>query len=432
MTEVLKSETKITESETKTTESETKLTESETKLTEFDGVLSKSDGLNDKNRERYYECVSGCIIIQLADLAGIDLSNIKVNNDLFCDRIFRDESLGLGESYMLGWWDVNNISLDELFYKICKSDLRDKLLKLSFYSKCKITFYWLYNYLFPAKTIEDSKVVALQHYDLGNDIYEIMLEPLVYSCAYFRTPLDTLRKAQFNKMKLIKLKLGIKPGMKVLDIGCGWGELASYLGEDNVYVDAITISTEQHKLAKNKFENDFVKFYLADYREFSPAYQYDAIVSVGMFEHVGKYNYVEFMNIVHKLLKPGGLFLLHTIGNTNSNSITDRWIGKYIFPNAHVPSLAQISAASEKIFIIEDVHNFGIHYDKTLICWHNNFVANFEEMNKKREIPLSQEFYRMWTYYLSICAALFRARKLQLYQVVLSKESNRLYQRPDF
>lgn len=371
------------------------------------------------------------IINELAKKAGIDLSkDIIVHDERAYDRIFRDESLGLGESYMLGWWDTRDKTLDEIFYQVCKANLKNELMNMSYYAKIKFMLSWMYIYMFPVKTLEESKVVAIQHYDLDKEIYEAMLEPMVYSCAYFVNPDDSLKQAQINKMELIKQKLEIKPGMTVLDIGCGWGELAAYLGNDNVYVDAITISKEQYKYAKENFESDNVKFYLMDYREFKPEIQYDAIVSVGMFEHVNSNNYDEFMKIVYNLLKSGGRFLLHTIASNKTNIVCDKWITKYIFPNSSLPSLEQISNASQNYFVTEDLENFGYHYDRTLMCWYKNFDTKFDEINKKLKKPLTKEFYRMWTYYLLSCAGSFRARRIQLYQIVFAKEPFGIYRRP--
>ena len=372
------------------------------------------------------------LLTKLAQKAGLELEkDIIIHDNRFYDRVFKDGSLGLGESYMLGWWDAKNKTLDDIFYCICRENLRKELTELSFLSKLRIGLSWLYNYYFPVRTIEDSKLVATKHYDLNKEIYEAMLEPMIYSCGYFKSPNNTLLEAQINKMELIKNKLKIKPGMRILDIGCGWGELAAYLAKDNIFVDAITNSNEQYKYAKEKFENDYARFYLCDYREFKPAYEYDAIVSVGMFEHVNSNNYVEFMDIVHRFLKSQGLFLLHTIGSIKTNIVGDEWIAKYIFPNSCLPSLAQIATSSERFFVIEDVHNFGLHYDKTLMLWYKNFSTKYKDFNDKLEKPLNNEFYRMWTYYLLSCAGSFRARKNQLYQVVLSKNPLNDYQRPN-
>lgn len=371
------------------------------------------------------------IITSLASKAGIEIGrDVLVHDERFYDRVFRYTSLGLGESYMMGWWTAGSLSIDQLVFKVCRADLNTQLAKLSNYAKMKLGLAWLYHYCFPVKTIEDSKVVALQHYDLDRKIYEAMLDPMVYSCGYFKHSNDSLYQAQINKMDMCYAKLKLQPGMRVLDIGCGWGELCNHFGQYKVYIDGITISQEQYKYATEKFENDYVKFYLKDYREFDPVCPYDAIVSVGMFEHVNSQNYQEFMQIVSKMLKPGGLFLLHTIGGSKTKIVPDPWVGKYIFPNSCLPSMAQIASSCEKIFVIEDVHNFGYHYSETLMCWFENFLKNIEDLNAKLETPLTEEFVRMWSYYLLSCAGSFRARDIQLYQVVLSKEPKGGYIRP--
>lgn len=372
------------------------------------------------------------IITKLANKAGIEIGkDILVHDERFYDRVFRYTSLGLGESYMLGWWSPGSMGIDQLVYQICRMDLGSELTRMSRFAKIKLGLAWLYYYWFPVRTVEDSKVVALQHYDLDRRLYESMLQPMVYSCAYFKSPSDSLYQAQINKMEMCYAKLKLRSGMRVLDIGCGWGQLCNHFGKHQVYVDGITISEEQYNYAKEKFENEYVKFYLKDYRQFHPNYQYDAIVSVGMFEHVNSQNYREFMEIVSKMLKTGGLFLLHTIGGNETKIVPDPWMTKYIFPNSSLPSLAQIATSSEKIFIIEDVHNFSYHYNKTLMCWFENFLDNIDDLNHKLEKPLTEEFVRMWCYYLLSCAGAFRARNLQLYQIVLSKEPVGEYIRPN-
>lgn len=358
-------------------------------------------------------------------------TDIIVYNDNFYDVVLSHDSLGLGESYILGWWDEGSRSLDELFYEITKVDLKNKLIESSFLPKFTQNITILYNYFFLNNSIENSKIVALQHYDLDIQLYETMLgNTMTYSCGYFLNSHESLDNAQYNKLELVKRKLNVKTGMRILDIGSGWGTLAAYLGDYHAHVDGITISREQFMYARKKFQNEYVKFYLEDYREFKPSYQYDAIISVGMFEHVGSKNYEEFMKIVDNLLKPQGIFLLHTIGVTKSAIVPDRWIDKYIFPNYQLPSLEQIIQSSKNYFVVEDVHNFGSNYDKTLMCWHNNFVTNFDKLNKKLYKPLTNEFYRMWTYYLLSCAGSFRSRQLQLYQVVMVKNPILAYNRP--
>ena len=375
------------------------------------------------------------LIRQLAKTAGIIVGrDIVVNDRRFYDRILQQGSLGLGESYIEGWWEAREITLDELAYRVQRTGLRKELEKLSWRLKLRLGAAWLYRWFCPIKSIDQAKVVALQHYDLGNKFFEKMLGgpsgegPLVYSCGYFTGSHRDLQKAQIDKMELINQKLKLKSALRVLDIGSGWGVLANYLASKNpgLEVDGVTISKEQFYYAQKKYGSTRVKFHLTDYRLFKPSYKYDAIVSVGMFEHVNPENYREFMEYVRNLLNPGGLFLLHTIGRNDSGIIGDPWMTKYIFPNSTLPSLTQISEAAENLFVIEDVQNFGSDYDKTLLCWRQNFInANFSS----EEQP-SPEFMRMWDYYLSMCAGTFRARKCQLYQVVLSVDREGVYRRP--
>lgn len=392
--------------------------------------------------------MSKALVTKLAADAGIRIgTDVIVKDERFYDRVFRDGSLGLGESYMEGWLDTANKSIDELIELIIRANIKEKLFALSWGNQARITMWWLYNYMFPVKTIEHSKVVGAYHYDLGNELFEEMLEDtMMYSCAYFKSDSDTLTQAQMNKIDLIIQKLHLKPGMRVLDIGCGWGFLAHALAEKaGVYVDGITISQEQHAYAVNKYQSEKVKFYMKDYREFNipntpgwcltgtDYHTYDAIVSVGMFEHVCANNYQEFMRICSGLLKPGGLFLLHTIGSNRTRTVEDRWITKYVFPNSCLPSLSQISTASEGLLVIEDVHNFGMMYDKTLMAWYNNFQKKWIVINERRmkngKNPLDIPFFRLWKYYLLSCAGGFRARNCQLYQVVLSKDRFENYSR---
>lgn len=381
------------------------------------------------------------IITSLASQAGIDLSrSIIVRDERIYDRILSDGSLALGESYMEGWWEPTGTTLDELIVKIIEAKLIDRLREASWTLKFNLALNWLYRKIFPIYSIDQSKVVALQHYDLGNELYEEMLDIMVYSCAYFRLPNESLYQAQLNKMELInrKLQLTDQKVHRVLDIGCGWGELVDYLASKNpqLIVDGITISEEQFKHCQEKKKGPGRQFFLCDYREHNPDYKYDAIVSVGMFEHVNPENYQEFMEICHSLLKPGGLMLLHTIGKLNSTITSDPWISKYIFTNSTLPSLAGVSSSSESLFVIEDVHNFGPHYDTTLMHWYKNFKDRFDLINERRKTAgrkvFSQEFFRMWEYYLLTCAGVFRSRQCQLYQVVLSKNRKELYQRPNF
>ena len=208
----------------------------------------------------------------------------------------------------------------------------------------------------------------------------------------------------------------LKPGDKILDIGCGWGGLAKFAVEKyGVEVVGITVSKEQFSLGKELCRGLPIDIRLLDYRDLDE--KFDHIVSVGMFEHVGYKNYKTYMEIVHKCLKDNGLFLLHTIGNNVSEFATDTWIYRYIFPNSMIPSMAQISAAVEGLFIMEHWQNLGVYYDRTLMSWFHNFRNNWEKIKALYD----DRFFRMWKYYLLSSAGSFRARYLQVWQIVFSR-----------
>ncbi|HDI5890871.1 TPA: cyclopropane fatty acyl phospholipid synthase, partial [Escherichia coli] len=247
-------------------------------------------------------------------------------------------------------------------------------------------------------------------------LFSRMLDPFMqYSCAYWKDA-DNLESAQQAKLKMICEKLQLKPGMRVLDIGCGWGGLAHYMASNyDVSVVGVTISAEQQKMAQERCEGLDVAILLQDYRDLND--QFDRIVSVGMFEHVGPKNYDTYFAVVDRNLKPEGIFLLHTIGSKKTDLNVDPWINKYIFPNGCLPSVRQIAQSSEPHFVMEDWHNFGADYDTTLMAWYERFLAAWPEIADN----YSERFKRMFTYYLNACAGAFRARDIQLWQVVFSR-----------
>jgi len=205
--------------------------------------------------------------------------------------------------------------------------------------------------------------------------------------------------------------------MKILDIGCGWGSFAKYAAEKyKVKVVGITVSKEQVELGKRLSEGLPVEIRLQDYRNLND--KFDHIVSMGMIEHVGPKNYKTYMKVVHRSLKDKGLFLLHTIGKNKLKDPIDPWMNKYIFPNGVLPSINQIASSTENLFVMEDWHNFSADYDKTLMEWYKNFEKNWNKI----ESNYDKRFHRMWKYYLLSCAGLFRARKAQLWQIILSKK----------
>jgi len=351
--------------------------------------------------------------------AGVEVNggnpwDMQIHRPDTYDCIMLRRSLGLGESYMDGWWDC--AALDELFYRLLQVRVQDiSITRLT-------TALQLCGALFRNRqSLSRAREVAEKHYDLDNDLFRAMLDDtLAYSCGYWRNA-STLHEAQLAKLDLICRKLELEPGMKVLDIGCGWGSFTWYAASRyGVQVDGVTVSVEQQKYAQQRCANLPVNILLQDYREVQG--QYDRIVSVGMFEHVGRKNYATFMQVVNRLLRDDGLALLHTIGENFTTKTFDPWINKYIFPNGELPSLQQITAAVEHFFVVEDLQNFGPDYDKTLMAWDANFRAHWPTLAARYD----QRFYRMWRYYLNVCAAAFRVRNLQLWQFVLSKPAQRL------
>jgi len=362
------------------------------------------------------------MIKNLLNSAGIIVNgpgdaDIQVKHPDFYKRVLREGALGFGESYMDGWWDVKK--LDELSYHILKASLQDKVKTMNNY------IHYLEAVLMNTGKKSKAFEVGEKHYDLGNELFEKMLDKrMAYSCGYWKDA-QNIDQAQEAKLDLICRKLNLKKGMKVLDIGCGWGSFCKYAAEKyEVAVVGVTVSKEQVEYATIDCQGLDVKIKLMDYRDLNkesyPGNEmlFDRIVSVGMFEHVGYKNYNTFMNTVYNLLKEDGLFLLHTIGTNISVVTSDHWSNKYIFPNSHVPSIKQIGGAIESLFVMEDWHSFGAYYDKTLMAWYDNFDNNWDHIKAKYD----ERFYRMWKYYLLSSAGSFRARNVQLWQIVLSKK----------
>lgn len=354
------------------------------------------------------------IVSELLSRAGIEINgnascDIQVKNPRLFKRVLQEGSLGLGESYMDGWWECDR--LDIFFDKVLHAGLETQLPH-----NIKDTLRIAVARLFNLQSRKRAWQVGKEHYDLGNDLFSRMLDPFMqYSCGYWKDA-QTLEAAQEAKLDLICQKLHLQPGMKVLDIGCGWGGLAEFMAKNyGVSVKGVTISAEQQKMAQARCEGLDVEILLQDYRDLND--QFDRIVSVGMFEHVGPKNYDTYFSVVDKNLKPDGLFLLHTIGSKKTDDNVDPWINKYIFPNGCLPSVRQIARASEPHFVMEDWHNFGADYDTTLMAWHERFLECWPEIADN----YSERFKRMFSYYLNACAGAFRARDIQLWQVMFSR-----------
>ncbi len=359
------------------------------------------------------ENMAKSLITDLLQDAGITINgdnpfDIKVYNEQFYPRVLHGGSLALGEAYMDRWWDCS--ALDILFERLMIAQTEQKVKK-SARLLLKLALAKMIN----LQTKKHALEVGKKHYDLDHELFKYMLDSRMnYTCGYWKDA-KTLDEAQLAKLDLVCRKLQLKPGMRLLDIGCGWGALAKYAAEEyQAEVVGITISHQQYEYAKENCKGLPVEILFQDYRELSG--KFDRIASLGMFEHVGHLNYRNYMRIVKNLLREDGIFLLHTIGSNLSVTKSDEWINEYIFPNGMLPSIIQIAKASEGLFIMEDWHNFGVSYDKTLMAWDQNFRNHWEQLKSRYD----DRFYRMWNYYLLMCAGVFRAREMQLWQIVFS------------
>jgi cyclopropane-fatty-acyl-phospholipid synthase len=356
-------------------------------------------------------------LFQVADIQvnGSRPWDIQVTNPAAYREILSGWSLGLGESYMAGYWECEQV--DELVARLLAVDLN---LQVRGTAKVRVGLEMVRAKLVNLQSRNRAFQVGQEHYDIGNDIFEQMLDSrMIYSCAYWEKAQD-LEEAQTHKLEMICRKLELRPGERLLDIGCGWGGLAAHAARHHgVSVKGVTISKEQQQFAQRLCADLPVQITLTDYRDLNESF--DKIVSVGMFEHVGQKNYADYFDTASRLLTQEGLFLLHTIGSDVTTRYTDPWIDKYIFPNGKTPSAVEISQALEGRFLIEDWHNFGHDYDKTLMAWHDNFVRSWPRLSEK----YGPRFYRMWRYYLLACAGFFRARQGQLWQLVLSQRSRK-------
>jgi cyclopropane-fatty-acyl-phospholipid synthase len=349
---------------------------------------------------------------ELLNLAGVRIggdapTDIRVHDPHLYTRVLAHGSLGLGEAYMDGWWDTDD--LDGFLFRLLDTRLDERVGGLD--------DAWLYvkSRLLNLQRGRRAYEVGERHYDLGNDLFQAMLgKRLVYSCGYWKDARD-LDEAQEAKLELIFRKLGLEPGMRVLDIGCGWGEALKLAAERyGVSGVGVTVSQEQADYARELCRGLPVEIRLADYRTLDETF--DRVFSIGMFEHVGVKNYRTYFEVARRCTAEDGLFVLHCIGSNVSSNHTDPWIAKYIFPNSMIPSAEQIANASEGILVTEDWHNFGADYDRTLMAWR----ANFDRAWPTLEARYGERFRRMWRFYLSASAAVFRARRDQLWQLVMS------------
>lgn len=388
---------------------------------------------------------------------NVTKSDFRVVDSNFYHRLSKNNgnlSLILGESYMAGEWKSDDLA--EFFRKILGSKWKSEdIIKLfrevptleSPRLFLKLLRFDVQNYLnnklFNNQTIKLSKRVGEQHYDIPDILYEYMLDSnRQYTCGYWKPGVKTLEEAQEAKINLIIDKLQIPNDAKfnILDIGCGWGGLthAISLRYPNCNIDGISISREQIKYANKKYKNDKLRYFYCDYRDLiKKNKKYDRICSVGMFEHVGYKNYDSYFNICESVLKKNGIFLLHTItmphfskyifGKTKHTG--DSWVTKYIFPGGVIclPETILTSAHKNNL-MYHHIQNLSISYAKTLDAWYNNFTSNWNEIKKSNPDFFTDEFYRMWEYYLLIFMVQFEKKNLQLTQFVFTKkEYNRMY-----
>ena len=351
---------------------------------------------------------------KLLESAGISINgdnpwDMKVHDDRLYARVFAEGSLGLGEAYMDGWWDSDQ--LDELISRCMAAKLTEQIPRnfktLMLYTQARFA---------NRQSKSRAFIAADVHYDLGNDLFAGTFDSrLTGSCGYWAEA-DELDASQDAKLDLICRKIGLKKGDRVFDIGCGWGAFMGYAAEKyGAICEGVTVSKEQVAYIHDRYADLPVTATLADYRDAQG--QFDHIVSMGMFEHVGPKNYRTYFETAHRLLKENGFFLLHTIGGQGSTDQIDPWLDKYIFPNGVLPSLKQVGESIEGLFMVEDLHNFGADYDKTLMAWHHKFESNWPTLSQNYD----ERFRRMWNYYLLTCAGGFRARHIQLWQFVLAK-----------
>ena len=335
-------------------------------------------------------------------------------------KLLFNPDLYFGEAYTDGTAKIENGSLTDFLEIALKNIGRNQTNILNqILNKLRGTYRYLTNF----NVTKKSKKNVAHHYDISDDLYDLFLDPKrQYSCAYFKNENDSLEVAQNNKIDYIIKKLNLKPNQKVLDIGCGWGSLAIEIAKKSqCEVTGITLSENQYKYSINKakelnVENQ-VQFKLIDYRQLNE--KFDRIVSVGMFEHVGRKYYKTFFNQINKLLNDTGIALIHTIGSVNQPRDPQPWITNYIFPGGYTPSMSEITAPIEKSgLIISDIEVLRMHYSHTLRNWKERFLNN-----KSKVLTMFDEnFFRMWEFYLTSCEMVFKWNDQVVFQFQLSKD----------
>ena len=341
---------------------------------------------------------------------GLNPWDLHVTDETFYPRLLGQGSMALGETYMDGLWECEQ--LDVFIDKVLRAGLEHKISVLS------LLWPVIWSKMVNLQSRRRAFKIGEHHYDIGNELFKLMLDPsMTYTCGYWKDA-NNLADAQQAKLDLVCRKMGLEAGMRVLDIGCGWGGFARFAAERyGVKVVGVTVSREQIELGQELCAGLDVDLRYQDYRDVEG--KFDRVVSVGMFEAVGPKNFRTYMQTVERCLEDDGLFLLHTIGTNTPDLQADPWTIKYIFPGGYLPLQKQIDAASQGIFVMEDWHNFGADYDPTLMAWMANVDANREQIT---QLGYDERFYRMWRYWLLAAAGSARARRNQLWQMVYSKK----------
>jgi cyclopropane-fatty-acyl-phospholipid synthase len=342
--------------------------------------------------------------------------DIRVSDARFYSLALRRGPTGVADAYVNGWWECG--AIDQMFSRL----LRAGVPAAARWAPCTLRSYlrhWLLNLQSRARASANGRA----HYDLGNELFQAMLDStMAYSCGYWAGGARTLEEAQTAKLDLVCRKLGVREGHRVLDIGCGWGSFVKFAAERyGGECVGITVSPAQAELARWRCAGLPVTIELMDYRRLAGTF--DRVVSIGMFEHVGQKNHRAYMRAVDRLLVDDGLALLHFFASArsfpNTSDTEVDWFERNIFPGMLIPSLAQVGRATNGLFVLEDLHNFGSDYHPTLMAWLRNFDEAWGSLRERH--GYDERFRRLWRYYLQGAAGAFQCRKYQLWQLVLSK-----------
>jgi len=366
-------------------------------------------------------------LAQLLASADIHLNgnrawDIHINHPHLLTRLLKQGGVALGDSYMDGWWECQ--AIDQMLERAMRARLHEKL------QTPRAWWESLRGRMRHSDSEGPSRIVGRMHYQVGNPVYQAMFDThMTHSCAYWVEGAQTLEEAQLAKLEMICRKLQLKPGMRILDIGCGWGSFMRYAAEHyGVTVIGLTTSEGQLKLGQELAGSLPVQFEMTDYLQFNPdsKSRFDRIVSIGLFDQLGAHNFSAFFQTAKRSLKDDGWMLLQTQGKTQRSGLLDAWDDKHIHPTGYIPRLDEVTQASEAHFVVEDVHNFGADHDRTLQQWHQRFEMAWPQLRLSHD----ERFYRMWRFHLLSSAASFRTRHKQMWQLVLSpKGLHKVYRR---